>query len=397
MELGAGNQSDLRDANTGFIFQLIRRLSPISRTDIVERSRLAPSTVSVITGNLQEKRLIRECGHAMSNGGRRPVLLEVDPDGGHFVVADLSGAQMRVGVINLGMQVIKQWFIPLSRKGGEESYRQVLSALQSGRQWCGEHNLSLLGLGVASPGLIRDDGMVIEADNLGWYLLPLRRRLQEALSVEDNILVENDTNAAAYGEFEFLLDRVEEGSGMYVSVDTGIGAGLVFNGELFSGARGLAGEIGHVRVRVDPDAPVCGCGRQGCLEAVAAGPAMVRDYHASGGGAEVMDLETLLARADSLDDEVALQVVVQAGAEVGRVIGGQVNILNLERVILGGLAASSQTFFDSVRSALLAVALPHFQTGLEFHRSTLGGQGGLIGVASLSLAQLFHPSASVDR
>lgn len=377
----------------GLIFRTLHEEGPLSRTSLVERTGLAPSTVSVITAELQARKFIRERGRdAETRIGRPQVLLEVNPTGGYFLSADLGSDGLAVAVIDLSLEpVLSKVYRTDSTLQGEELYRQLIRALNDLQDTCTFQKWPVLGIGVASPGLITPTGRVLQADNLGWIDFDLKARLESDIS--EMVVVENDSNAAASGEFRHGSYRdVSVQNMMYVSVDTGIGCGLILDGELFSGTHGLAGEFGHIVVM--PDGPRCACGGRGCLEAVAAGPALLRDYWNISGSGSVREVADLTRQANR-GDENAIGVLVEGARRIGTAIGNQINVLNVDTVVLGGsvVLGCDAFFFDEVERAARRVTLPRFGETVTFRRSSLGTNAGLVGSASLCLLQLFRVSA----
>ncbi|MCL6442396.1 MAG: ROK family transcriptional regulator [Alicyclobacillus sp.] len=381
------NHTELRDYNTALIFRTIHRQGPLSRTDIAEQTGLSASTVTVITGELQSRGLIRECGFAQSRGGRRPVLMECNPGGGGFLCADLSGERLRVTVVNLAMEVVHHVPVSSVRIRGERLLYVLLNALSDARKWCSETGLPVLAAGIASPGLM-SEGRVVQADNLDWYDFDLKGVLEGALGIP--VRVENDSNAAAYGEYQYGLGRIVGSKVMLFAIaDAGIGSGLVIQDGLYTGTAGMAGELGHVKVL--PDGPLCTCGGRGCLEAVASAPAIQRAYQRETG--QWLDLASVCERAQ-LGDECASLVLRRAARWLGQAIGNQVNMLNVDCVVLGGcVALTSPLFFSAVVEAARESALPALAHRFSVHEAALGEQAGAIGVASLCLNELLTGAA----
>ena len=190
----------------------------------------------------------------------------------------------------------------------------------------------------------------------GWEGLPLRERV--AAHYGAPTVLENDANAAAYGEW-----RYGAGQGchdmLYITVSTGVGGGLVLNGDLYRGACGLAGEIGHMCL--EPEGPACPCGRRGCLEALAAGPAIVRRLYqllescpvisSDLRGRPVISAEEI-SRAAQAGDELARRALDGAAQSLGVGIGNALNLLNLERVVVGGgVTRAGERYLARVRQA----------------------------------------------
>jgi glucokinase len=214
-------------------------------------------------------------------------------------------------------------------------------------------------IGVGVPGRVDPDaGVVSLAVNLDWHSLPLRDRLEAVLGVP--CAIENDVRAAAAG----ILDRGLLGSiadFVYLGVGTGISAGVVIGGEVHRGTRGLAGEVGHIVV--DADGPRCPCGLRGCLETVAAGPAIARaasDAIAAGRGSTLAALDDIDAaavyRAAATGDDLATEIVDRAGRALARAIHALVMTYDVERVVLGGgVSRAGEGFIGPIRRELDAL------------------------------------------
>jgi len=382
----------LRELNLGFVFRIIQNNGPISRTDIVQHTGLAPSTVSVITADLHEKRLIRTIGTAASSGGRRPILLQVNPEGGYFICVDLVGTSLAIGLLDLSFKVQREWDQEM-RDTGEDLYQSVVAAIRDVVRHCTVLGLSILGLGVAAPGLLdAGSGVIVEADNLGWVEFPLGERLEAEFGFK--VVIEHDVNAAAFGEY---LYGKSEGvrNMMYVSIGLGIGCGLILDGQLFTGTNGLAGELGHITV--DTEGQRCLCGKRGCLETIASGRAMVLEYRkqlqymgneAQGEFLEI-DARSLVHHAED-GQEVAESLINRAGEAIGVALGNQVNILNVDTIILGGaLVARSPKMFHAILRGVDHALLPRLKDHLETRPSSLGVHAGYIGIAFLCFTKLF--------
>jgi glucokinase len=252
-------------------------------------------------------------------------------------------------------------------------------------------------VGVGAAGMVGVDGMVLFAPNVAWADYPLGRLLGERVDLP--VVVDNDANAAAWGEYRFGAGRGATGL-LMVTVGTGIGGGIVIDGELFRGANGLAAEIGHVIV--DPAGPRCGCGNVGCWEQVASGRALERlgrvaaGRHpdslmvALAGGDPAAVHGTTVTAAAREGDPAALEVMAEVGRRLGEGIAGLVNVLDPELVVVGGGALEAGDL-------LLAPAREAFARTLEAagHRpavpllpAALGNAAGAVGAADLALRHI---------
>ncbi|MBS3946865.1 MAG: ROK family protein [Dethiobacter sp.] len=248
----------------------------------------------------------------------------------------------------------------------------------------------LRAVGVCAAGFFdwRKKLLVHSPNMAGWDNVPLERELAERLGLP--VLAENDANAAALGEA-----RCGAGSGaselIFVTVSTGIGAGLVLNGQIYRGAGGFAGEVGHMVVR--PDGPTCGCGRRGCLETVASGTAMARVARA----AVLAGQETLLARlaeenggrleapqvfdAASRGDKTASQILTEASYFLGVGLVNIVNLLNPQIIVIGGgVASAGEIFFQPLREAIAQKAIPPAAADVTLRGAKLGMAAGVTGM-----------------
>jgi len=383
----AANSVVLRDLNMNSIFRIIQHRGPISRLDISEQTGLAASTVSVITSELQGSGFIRERGYATSTGGRRPRLLEVNPESGYFICADLTGSNITVGVLDLAFRVLREWFYEKTNMSGEILYRELVRAIAEAQYWCNQHNFNILSIGIAAPGLMDSStGRIIEAGNLDWHDLDLSDLLEQEFGLPT--IVENDTNAAAYGEFLYGVEHDEHATNMlYVAVGTGVGAGLIIEGSLYKGSLGMAGEIGHIVV--NGSGVTCSCGKKGCLETFVSEPAMRRKYTSSVSEQDI-SIQDLVQRAETGDD-IALEVLRNAGRTLGIVAGNTVNVLNCDSVVFAGDSITNgQVMFAAIKGGLYEAMLPGFERNLKVRISSLHSTAGYVGVAYLSLTTVLN-------
>jgi glucokinase len=256
----------------------------------------------------------------------------------------------------------------------------------------------VLAIGVGAAGLIdASDGVLRFAPNLAWRDLPIAARMREVLGLPCQ--VDNDANAAAYGEY-----RLGAGRGfrhmLLVAVGTGIGGGIVSDGRLFRGAHGFAAEIGHIVV--EPGGPLCGCGNFGCWEQVAAGRTIdrmgreaAREHEHSilarlaGGDPEQVN-GLVVTEAARRGDEAAVRVLAEVGRRLGQGIAGLVNVLDPQIVVVGGGAiAAGDLLLDPARAAFLdAVEGPEHRPRVPIVAAELGPDAGAVGAAVLALEEL---------
>lgn len=250
-------------------------------------------------------------------------------------------------------------------------------------------------VGIAAAGLVEwGSGELVFAPNLAWRQVPLAAYLTRELGVR--VVADNDNTAAAWGEFVFGAGRGHRDM-LLVGVGTGIGGGIVSGGRLFHGAHGFAGEIGHIVM--DPDGPFCGCGNRGCWEQFASGQAVVR----AGRAAVEAGAETVLAALSGGEagrvtgpmvteaardgDAVSVAILADVGHWLGVGIGGLVNILDPEIVVMaGGVAEAGDLVLTPARSAYRdTVEAAEMRPDVPIVMAALGSHTGVVGAAALVL------------
>lgn len=315
-------------------------------------------------------------------------------DGRVVAGLDLGGTKM-LGILMDGRAgVLARVRRPAPHDDGaalSEAVLQVLSELlRMGR----EAGTPPAGIGIGAPGFIHpESGTILEATNLGVRDLPLGEIVAQAFALPTRVL--HDVKAAALGEARFGAGAGAQHLA-YLNAGTGISVGLILHGELHAGAAGRSGEIGHVCVQ--RDGPACSCGRCGCLEALAAGPALVRQARAAvanrpdsailrlaGGVAEGITTQ-IIAEAARQGDALGLALIDTAADYLGLAIAGLIDVLDLERVIVGGgLSQMGELFLGPIRAAVARYVLPVYRDTVPILPPALGAEAGAVGAAGAVL------------
>lgn len=314
----------------------------------------------------------------------------VAPERDLLVGVDVGGSKVAVLVVDAGFNVCSRLTVPSAVGEPDEAAPHIAAAVRAALQAAGAGLERVAAIGVGVPGRVDPlNGEVSLAVNLGWHRLPLGDRLEALVGVP--CAVENDVRAAAAGLLERrLLGDVADF--VYLSVGTGISAGVVLDRAVHRGTRGLAGEIGHIVV--DVAGPRCSCGLTGCLETIAAGPAIARTAGEAiaAGRATALAAETTVDaaavyRAAAAGDELAGEIVNRAGRALARAIHGLVMTYDLERVVLGGGVTGAGDGFlapvlaelDAMRAAseLAAEMLPPDIVAISPDGREAGSWGGV--------------------
>ena len=304
---------------------------------------------------------------------------------------DVGGTKIAGGVVDHGGTVLEKLRVE-SPATDVEAMEDAIAGLVL--ELAGRHEIVAVGVGAAGY-IDRDRARVLLAPNLAWRDIDLKRELEER--VHRPVVVENDANAAAWGEFRFGAGEDVDDL-LLVTVGTGVGGGLVLDGDVHRGAFGVAAEIGHLRVV--PDGLPCGCGRRGCLEQYASGTALdrrAREAVRAGDPAAAALLERAGGEVEAIEgpmitdaaregDPFALAQLAELGHWLGAGIASLAAVLDPAVVAVGGgVADAEELLLDPVRRSFVE-HLPgrEHRPLAEIRKATLGNTAGLVGAADLA-------------
>ena len=258
--------------------------------------------------------------------------------------------------------------------------KELVTELQSLITCSGISRKKIAGIGVGCPGAVNSSkGTLPRSPNLpGWAGIPLKRILTKASHLP--VFVANDANVAVLGEHLFGAGKNTQDL-LYITVSTGIGGGIMINGKLYEGAGSVAGEIGHISII--PEGRKCGCGGRGCLEAYASGTAIARFYRDAKKKKVAGAIEVGLAAR--VGDKLAIESYRQAGYYLGIGIANLMNILNPEKIVIGGgvLKSAHRIFWKTMVRSARQHAWPEAFSTAKIVRSQLRGQVGSLGALAL--------------
>lgn len=393
MATGSGSLSSLREFNRLRIVDFLRINGTASRAELSRRTGLSRSTVSTLVADLQRRGLVVErAGQFAGEGqpGRPAALLELDPSAGAAVGIDFDHDKVRVAVSDLSRTVLAEASAPHDVDHDSQTALDLAAELtEQVLEQAGLKKDRLLGVGVALAGPIdHDKGALHPSDVLpGWADVDAASELEQRL--DTRAYVDNDANLGALAEVTLGAGRNARFAA-YVSISSGIGAGIVVDGRPYHGHRGTAGEIGHVVV--DPQGPICRCGNRGCLETLASGPALLKLVQDSRDEELTVREMIDLARAG---DAGCSRAIADAGQVVGRVVAGLVNLFSPEMVVVGGdLGEAGDLMLDPLREAVRRNALPAAAQDLKVVAGELGERANLLGALALVLMQSEHEVAA---
>lgn len=375
----SATSSLIRKINQSAILDLIRTQGPISRTEIARKLHTSLPTVMRIIDDLTEKNLVRQDGTYEVNGGRPRALLVFNGESHAVVGLDLGGTRMYGTAADLDGRVLKEVSIPWARKSPEENFQQVCAILEDLLQATRQSGCRLLGVAVGVPGITNpEEGVVFWAPSLNWRNFPLRARLAECFP-NLLILVENDVNLAALGEYGFGSQAGSE-SLVCITVGTGIGAGIVIDRKIYHGCQYAAGEIGYL----PPDARHLGRRFEqfGALESQASGTVLaaravdILQERGDPRANQPLTAEDVYAAARAGEDW-ACQLLSNAVDSLALAIGAVATLIDPAVIVLGGgVSLHADLYIEPILSRLEGVVpvLPRLVSStLGYRATTMGG------------------------
>lgn len=385
---GRPRASSTPSSSAGTLLELIRRGDATTKPDLVELTGLARSTVSQRVDLLISEGYVIVTGETRSTGGRPPMALEFNRDLGVVLAADIGATHSRFAVCDLNAEPLAEMSVDqLVGDGPDSVLGRAEDAFESLLSEADRTSNDVLGVGVGVPGPVDFfAGRAVHPPIMfGWHDYPIRDRLADRFSAPT--LVDNDVNIMALGEHWTLDEPVDDL--LYVKVGTGIGSGLILGGHLHRGARGAAGDIGHIQAGATD--VVCRCGNTGCLEASAGGAALALQLAELGyETTNSRDVVELVAEGN----QDALHALREAGRLLGEALSSIVNLLNPGLLLIGGdLAQPGQTLVAAVREVVYQRSLPLSTADLRIQESPLGDRAGVIGAAALVLDHILHADA----
>jgi predicted NBD/HSP70 family sugar kinase len=391
---GPASQQGMRQQNLALVMGALAAHGPSSRAEVAERTGLTRAAVGSLVNELAAAGLTTDLGLAPSGRAGRPGSTLA------LSAAGPAGLGLEIGVEHLGACVIDlhgtlRTRIEVEAPNRGRAPHEVLDELgevaAAALQHAAAQGLRPVGSVLAVPGLVdAASGTVEQAPNLGWHAVPVARSLAERLPAAVRrvpLEVENEANLGALAELWHGSTRPPDF--VHVSAEAGIGAAVVVGGRLFRGARGFAGELGHVPVH--PDGPVCTCGARGCLEQYAGEEAVLRAAGLSGARGDRIKLLTGRALGGNPRVHEALE---QAGRALGTALAGAVNLLDPSALVLGGAYAElGEWLLPGMRRELAARVTVRPWSADALQLSELGRRGPLLGAGTVTVRRIIEDPA----
>ena len=302
---------------------------------------------------------------------------------------DVGGTTIKMGLFDLEGNVLDKWEIKTrTENGGVNVLPDIAEAIKAKISEKSIAKEDVVGVGIGVPGPVDDKGVVYKCVNLGWGVLNINEELGRLLDMP--VKGGNDANVAALGEMWKGGGQGFE-SIVVVTLGTGVGGGIIMNGKILTGAKGAAGEIGHIHVD-DDEKDVCGCGNTGCLEQFASATGVVRLANralASTDKKTVLKVGEVSAKdvwdAVKAGDEVAIEIAEEFGQYLGKGLASVACVINPEAFVIGGGVSKAGTILlDYIRKNYTPYVF-HASRDVQFTLATLGNDAGIYGAAKLVL------------
>lgn len=314
---------------------------------------------------------------------------------GKRIGIDVGGTNVKIALVDNNGKIIYSNSVPTYAKMGYEyTVNNIKQAINDLMKETNTTAKDIEGIGFDFPGQVDyKTGVVKLAPNIpGWVNVPIAKMIEDEFHIPTRI--DNDVRCAALGELKFGAGKGCENF-ICITVGTGIGSGLVINGKLVRGASNAAGEIGHIKLQMN-DGPICGCGDTGCMEAFASGPcivAMAQDYIKGGKSTKFREMAAaegseitpyMVAKAAEAGDPVAKRIFEIVGEYIGIGLTSVINLLNPEKVIIGGgVAEAGDLLLEPIRKTIKERAMVVAGEAVEIVPAQLGNSAGVIGASML--------------
>lgn len=306
---------------------------------------------------------------------------------------DIGGTNVKIALVDFDGKIVYSNTVPTrAEMGYEAGVNNIKQAIKELMSETGESAQTIEAIGFGLPGQIDyKEGIVKNLPNIpGWVNIPLAKIIEDEFSIPTRL--DNDVRCAALGELNFGAGKGCENL-ICITVGTGIGSGIVLNGKLVRGASNAAGEIGHIKMDMT-GGPLCGCGDYGCFEAYASGPAIVtmaKEYISGGKSAKYKEMATdgiitpyIVAQAALQGDAVSIQIFKQMGKIIGTGLASVINLLNPEKIIIGGgVADAGAILLDPIKATILDRAMPIQANAVQIVPAQLANTAGVIGASLL--------------
>jgi predicted NBD/HSP70 family sugar kinase len=376
-----GSQTSLREANQTRIVDAVKRYGGLTQVDLIGVTGLSPATVSNIVKELSGVGVLHTTPTTRS--GRRAQHVTLARALGLVVGVHFSTRHLRVALSDLTSTIVAEHHMPLARDHRADNEMDRAALLIADMLDSVDATMSeviAVGIAISAP-LNRRTGTTARSGILrGWDGIQIAEVMSQRL--KRPVFVDNAANFAALAELRTGAARGKQNA-IFLDVGDGISAGLILKGCLFGGHNGSAGEFGHTTIR--ENGPLCRCGNRGCLEAIAGGPAVLESLKGTHGSLKLSDV---VLRAMTGDDD-CIRAIADAGKHIGVAVANLCNLLDPERVVVGGeLARSGELLLGPIRYAAERSIIVSEESMPDIVQGQLGARAATLGAAAYAIDQV---------
>ena len=380
----AARLNTIRDINRQIVLNYVREREPISRAEIARETNLQRSTISAIVEALKTEGLVEEVGEGRSTGGRRPTLLRLRTKEAIAIGVAITPTRTTVATSDLAGRVVEQKEF-LTNADSDKTLDEVIGLV---RDFSRRNNGSIEAVGISLPGLVDPStGNAVYVPYFKWRDLPVSQMISTAVGLP--VVIDNDANAIALAELWFGRPEVSDARDfILVLVAEGVGTGIIFNGQVYRGQRGAAGEFGHMVIGTHAPVP-CSCGNHDCWEAFSSERAAIARYlNLTGANAAPLGFTELIDLALK-GESSAKAALVETAHYLGVGISNLVVGFSPEAVVVGGEIARAWPLIESALTETIEHSVRRGLPSAIILPSTLGEKPELRGALSLVLASKF--------
>jgi len=388
-----GTVRGLRRENRAAVLWSLYFSQPGTRQDLSAATGLSAASVTNVIRELLNEGIVVEAGSVDSDGGRPRVMLEVNPDHGYVIGADIGETRVRVELFDLAMRERAKADFPLNPREHDVDVvvASILSGLDSVLTESGIEPAAVLGVGVGIPGIVEQGPeALVHGQTYGWEAVPLERLLRAGTDLP--LHIENGAKTMGQAELWFGAGRGARNA-VVALIGSGVGASLISGGTTYRGATSSAAEWGHTTVMVG--GRKCRCGSAGCLEAYVGAQAILERYgRPTAGNDEESALAALVDAADT--EPLAAAILDETADYLGAGIGSLINLFNPERVILGGWAGLllGGRLLPRIRESARRHSLRHPFAATSLELGQLGPEAVALGAATLPVEVFLNGAPS---
>ncbi|MFC7395534.1 ROK family protein [Scopulibacillus cellulosilyticus] len=369
------DMSKIKKNNRNIVLENIIHQAPISRAKIAQLSSLNKATISSQTSDLLKDQLIFEIGEGQSSGGRKPVMLVFNNKAGFTVGIDLGIDYILTIVSDLEGNIEFEDFDKIGNITYEETKQIVIDKIHLAIKNTPDSPHGLIGIGIGIHGFINNDQLISFTPNSNWKNVDLKADLEKVFDIP--ITIENEANAGAYGEIHFggLTSDINT---LYISIKTGIGAGIIINGQLYKGLDGFSGEIGHTTINFN--GPKCHCGNKGCWEIYASERAYLNHLSDLKGKDIHINVAIDLIKDN---DKQALACLNDFASFIGFGLSNTINTFNTDSIMISSsLVNSHPLVMNTIIETIKNRKFDSVKQNTKIMTSTLGKYATALGVSA---------------